>query len=187
MKRALMVAFAGLVLAVSGCSQPYGMGSGMMRGDGPGYWHGGYGMNPGMMGGDYGAGGHGMGPGMMRGDGSGPGYRHGGYGMGPGMMWGDGALDLTDEQRAKLAGIQSEFSRKQWALMEKMHEQGWHSGGFARDGKFDEQAARKAHDTMAELRKQMFENSLEAHKQIDSLLTPQQREQMQMHRGWGRR
>jgi Spy/CpxP family protein refolding chaperone len=182
MRGALMAAVAGLVLAVSGCSHPYGRA-------------------PGTMGGDYGPGGYGMGPEMMRDDGSGPGYRHGGYGMNPGMMWGDygpggygmgpgmmragGALKLTDEQRAKIAEVQSEFRRKQWSLMEKMHEQGWPSGGLSRDGKFDEQAARKAYDTMADMRKQMFENSLEAHKRIDSVLTPQQREQI--HRGWGGR
>lgn len=43
-----------------------------------------------------------MGPGLM-----------GGYGMGHGMMWGYGTsgLDLTKEQRAKVAEIQKEFSR----------------------------------------------------------------------------
>jgi len=64
----------------------YGMGPGMMGGQGYGYGMGpgmmdgqgyGYGMGPGMMGGQgYG---YGMGPGMM----GGRGY---GYGMGPGMM-----------------------------------------------------------------------------------------------------
>src|SRR5665811_863019 len=122
MKRTLIAVAAGLLLAVSGCSHPYG-----------------YGMGPGMMGGD-----------------SAP----GGYGMGPGMMWGDGpgghGLDLTDEQRTKIAEIRNEFSHKQWALMEKMHAPGWRPGDIYRDGKFDEQAARKAYDTRADMRKQMF-------------------------------
>lgn len=174
MKRTAMVVAAGLVLAVSaGCSQPYGRGSGMMMGDdGPGYRHGAYG----------------MGPGMMQGDGSGPAGWHG-YGMGRSMMWNDRALNLTDEQRTRIAEIQKEVRRKQWELMEKMHEQGWRSG--ARDGKFDEQAARKTHDDMADMRKQMFENMLDERKRIDSVLTPQQREQIQkmqpMQRGWGGR
>jgi Spy/CpxP family protein refolding chaperone len=97
----------------------------MMRGYGPGY-----GMGPGMMGG-YGQGygpGYGMGPGMMGGYGP-------GYGMGPGMMWGNGgyggcggygyglnALNLSDAQRAKIEKIQSEASRSQWEIMNKMHE-----------------------------------------------------------------
>jgi Spy/CpxP family protein refolding chaperone len=48
-----------------------------------------------------------------------------------------------------------------------------------------EQAARKAYDASAALHKQMFENHLEAQKRIDSVLTPQQREQVQQ--GWGGR
>ncbi|MBE0619015.1 MAG: Spy/CpxP family protein refolding chaperone [Burkholderiales bacterium] len=76
----------------------YGMGPGMMGGNGgPGYAAGpgyrmGYGMGPGMMNGN--GAGYGMGPGMMGGNG-GPGYAAGpgysmGYGMGPGMMYGNG-------------------------------------------------------------------------------------------------
>jgi hypothetical protein len=115
----------------------YGMGPGMMGGYGPGY-----GAGPGSMHGygpGYGPGygmGYGMGPGMMGGYGP-------GYGMGPGMMWGNGgyggcggygygygpnALNLTDAQRAKIEKIQSEASRSQWEIMNKMHEaisQGW--------------------------------------------------------------
>ena len=58
-----------------------------------------------------------------------------GYGMGPGMMWGNGgyggcggygyglnALNLSDAQRAKIEKIQSEASRSQWEIMNKMHE-----------------------------------------------------------------
>jgi Spy/CpxP family protein refolding chaperone len=196
MKLTLLAISAGLLLAVSGCSQSYGRAHGMMWGDGTGYRHGGYGMNAEMMEGDDGPEGDGMGPGMMRG--GGPGYGRGGndmnhgmmgegygpdgYSMGSGMMWGGGApLNLTEEQRAKIAEIQKEVRAKQWALMEKMHEQGWRSGGFARDGQFDEPAARKAYDAMTDLRKQMFENSLAVRKRIDSVLTPQQREQI--HRG----
>jgi Spy/CpxP family protein refolding chaperone len=156
-KRALTAATMCLFLSASAWSQPAGSGP---RG-------GGYGMGPGMMGGAYG-------PGMM-----------GGYGYGPGMMGGYGAgncgpdiPDLTNEQRAKIAGIQKEFRAKQWALMEQMHEQS-PFGGFYRDGKFDEQAARKAYDATANLHKQMFENSLEMQKRIDSVLSAKQREQLQ--------
>lgn len=157
LKRTLVAVIAGFVLAAPVWSQPYGMG-------------------PGMMGGDFGPGGYGMGPGMM-----------GGYGMGRGMMggYGLGGLNLTKEQGAKVAEIQKEFSRKQWDLMEKMHDLGWRSGDGERGGALDEQAARKTYDQMAALRKQMFENSLEAQKRIDSVLTPEQREQMR--RGWGGR
>jgi Spy/CpxP family protein refolding chaperone len=122
---------------------------------------GGYGMGPGMMGGGYG-------PGMM-----------GGYGAG---NCSPGIPDLTNEQRTKIAGIQKEFRTKQWALMEQMHEQS-PFGGFYRDGKLDEQAARKAYDVTANLHKQMFENSLEMQKRIDGVLSPKQREQLQRASG----
>lgn len=176
---ALLIAAAG-----SASAQPAGPGPGMM---------GGYGMGPGMMGG-YG-GGYGMGPGMMGGYGGGYGMgpgMMGGYGMGPGMMWGYGPggweyaiPNLTNDQRTKLTDADKNFHQKQWQLMEKMHELGYQSANVYRDGKFDEQAARKNYDAMADLRKQMFENSLELRRKIDGILTPQQREQMQ--RPWGGR
>ncbi len=185
MKRALIAAAAGLLLSIStsACSQPYGMGPGMM-GDGWGQG-GGWGMGPGMMGG-YGPGG-GCGPGMMGGWGMGPGMMGGygpGWGMGPGMMggWGPGGLNLSEEQRNKLAEADRELAAKQRALMESMHALRWGSADLYPGGKFDEQAARKAFDAMADLRKQMFELSLQAQKNTDAILTPQQREQLRQ--GW---
>lgn len=170
MKRALIAAAAGLLLSIStsACSQPYGMSPGMM---GPGMMGDGWGMGPGMMGG-YGPGG-GCGPGMM-----------GGWGMGPGMMggWGPGGLNLSEEQRNKLAEANRELAAKQRTLMESMHALHWRSADLYPGGNFDEQAARKAFDTMADLRKQMFELSLQARKSTDAILTPQQREQLRQ--GW---
>ena len=61
-----------------------------------------------------------MGPGMKGPEMMGPGM------MGSGMMAGFGSyrgIDLSDEQRTKIAEIQKEVSRKQSDLMGKMHEQ----------------------------------------------------------------
>jgi Spy/CpxP family protein refolding chaperone len=190
MKRKLLAASAAVLLgtATAACSQPYGgMGPGMMGGygqGGQGYGQGqgygpgfgpGYGMGPGMMGG---YGGYGMGPGMMGG--------YGGYGMGPGMMGGYGGNgygpDLNAEQRAKVSEIQQEFAQKHWELMGSMHRQGGPMNEAFGPGSFDEKAARKAYETMAEAQKQMFEASLQMRKRIDAVLTPEQREQM--GRGW---
>lgn len=136
------------------------------------------GRGPGMMGG-YGSGMMGgYGPGMMGGYGAG---MMGGYGAGG---WGPNIPDLTNEQRTKIADIQKDLRKKQWALMEKMHED-FASTNFYRSGKFDEQAARKAYDASASLHKQMFDNFIDAQKRIDSVLTPQQHEQLQ--RAWGGR
>lgn len=112
--------------------------------------------------------GYGMGPGMM-----------GGYGMHGGMMRGYGyeRLDLSAEQRAKLADIERDVSRKQWELMQSMHSQDVHMHDFYwRD--IDEAAARKSYQAMSQAHQQMFETMLEARKRFDSVLTPEQREQL---------
>jgi len=171
-KRAALAIAASLLLAVPAMSQPYGPG--MM---------GGYGGGPGMMGG-YG-GGWGMGPGMMGGYG-GP----GGYGMGPGMMGGYGGdvyagLDLSADQRKKIADIREQTSKAMWQLMGTMHEQGYHMNGMMGPGALDEQAARKAYDTMAATHKAMFDMQLEARRKIDAVLTQEQRDKLR--KAWGNR
>jgi Spy/CpxP family protein refolding chaperone len=175
MKRTLMAAAAALLAAPVWAQMGPGMGPGMM--------------GPGMMGG------YGMGPGTMEGYGYGPGMMGlgamGGYGMGPGMMgpgtmgpgYGAfGGLGLSDEQRARIAEIQHEVSRKQWDLMGKMHEQRYQMHQFDAQGKLDDGAARKAYQAMGEAHKAMFETMLDARKRIDSVLTKEQREQLR--RGW---
>lgn len=166
----LSAALAALALATTVAAQPYGPG--MMGGAGPGA--GGYGYGPGMMGG-WGD----MGPGMM-----------GGGGMGPGMMggWGGGAfadLDLSKEQRDKIADIQGDVRRQHWAMMRSMQQQDWHMADAWRDGSFDEQAARKAFDAMTTQRKAMFDLMIDAQKRLDAVLTSAQREQLK--RRWGGR
>lgn len=169
------------------------MGPGMMGGYGPGgYGPGGYRMGPGMMWGygaaeDYGPG-YGMGPGMMWRYGRGPAMM-GTYG--PGMMgafgWGsERALGLSDEQRKQIAAIQEEFSRKQWDLMGRMHEQRDRLFRSQSSGEADDAAARKAYQVMADARKALFDSSVEARKRIDAVLTKEQREQLQsdFHCGW---
>ena len=147
---------AGLLVAGLAAAQPYGMGPGMM---------GGYGYGPGA----------GYGMGYIAGP--------GGYGMGPGMMGGGfrgdayAGLDLTAEQRQKIAAIEQSTAKGQWQLMGTMHEQGYvmHGNGA---GALDEAAARKSFDAMSDARKAMFELQIDARKKIDAVLTPQQREQL---------
>lgn len=181
----------------------YGMGPGMMGGYGPNYaggawqggdvgahprgWaHGGYGgyggYGPGMMGG-YG----GYGPGMMGGYGGGFGPAmmagYGGYGMGPWMMGGFGAYggwgvnpQLSDAQRTKVVGIEKALFDKQWPLMQSMQKVMFESWGQAADGKLDVDAIMKRATALSQVRLQMLRNRLEAAKQIDAVLTPQQRD-----------
>lgn len=160
--RKLAVVIAAAVIAASAGAQPYGYGPGPMGGPG-------YGMGPGMMGG-WGGGG-GWGPGMMGGGGPG---------------WGQGALaglDLSKEQRDKIADIEAEVRAKERALMRSMHDLDWRMGDAWQDGRFDEQAARQAFDAMSAVRRQMFDLWVDSRKQIDAVLTPAQREQLQKRAG----
>ena len=145
----------------------YGMGPGMM---GPG-WGGGYGMGPGMMGPGYG---YGMGPGMMGSFGP-------DYGMGSGTMFGYGTrsdLNLSAEQRSKIAKIQNDVRRKHWEIMGKMQdEQALMNEQFESESR-DDAALSKSYRKMSELRQQMFDLSLSAQKQIDAVLTKEQRDKM---------
>lgn len=150
-------------------------------GDGPGIMGGGHGhgMGSGMMGlgmmGGHGRG-YGMGPGMMGGWGP-------GYGMGSGMMGGYGAgpgfdLNLTEEQRGKIAKIQDEVRRKQWELMGKIHDEQRQMNEQYRSDDRDDAALSKSYRKMSDLRQQMFDLSLSAEKQIDAALTKEQRDKL---------
>lgn len=170
-------ALAAVVMAVSvplALAQTPDYGPGMMGG------YGAYGMGPGMMGG---YGGYGMGPGMMGGYGMGPGMMGGyggGYGMGPGMMYGyrggyggGAGLNLTDEQRGKIGKIQQDLRSKQWDLMGKIQDE------YARRADAsDDAAASKAEEQITALQQQMFANATAARKQMEAVLTKEQRQQL---------
>jgi len=195
----MQIAQAGTAQAPQGMGpgmmgQGQGMGPGMMgQGYGPGMMGQGYGpgmmgqgYGPGMMGQGYGPGmmGQGMGPGMMgygmMGQGMGPGMM-GGM-MGPGMMYGANpyaSLDLSADQRTKISAIQEGLWRKQWDLMGRMHEERYHMHQLMSGAVTDEAAARKAYQAMADAHKQMFDSMLAARKQIDAVLTKEQRDKLQ--------
>jgi Spy/CpxP family protein refolding chaperone len=146
-------------LAASGAAFAQGYGRGMMGGYGPG-----------MM--------EGYGPGMM-----GP----GGYPMGPGMMWGYArqayaGLELTPDQRKKLAEIEDQASQAQWKLMGTMHQQRFQVQESFAPGAVDEAAARKAFDSLSATRKAIFDLMLDARKRMDAVLTKEQREQLRRAR-----
>jgi Spy/CpxP family protein refolding chaperone len=152
---------------------------------GPGY---GYGMGPGMMGG-YGPGYAG---GAWQRGAVGPharGWARGGYGsyggFGPGMMGGFGAYGgwgvnpkLTDAQRTKVVSIEKALFDKQWPLMQSMQKVMFEAWGQAAGDKFDVDAIMKRATALSDLRLQMLRNRLEAVRQMDAVLTPQQRESL---------
>jgi Spy/CpxP family protein refolding chaperone len=137
------------------------------------------GMGPGMMGGD--GGGYGMGSGTMGGN---------EYGMRPGMMFGYtneaySGLDLTPEQKKSIASIHKQASKGMWQHMGTVHGQGYHMQGLFGSGPLDEPAARKSFNSMIEAQTAMFELQLGARKQIDAILTQDQRDKLRRH--WGSR
>jgi Spy/CpxP family protein refolding chaperone len=89
-------------------------------------------------------------------------------------------LDLSAEQRKKIADMQRETAKAQWQLMGTMHQQGYHMYGMYGPG-IEEADARKAFQTMADTQKAMFEMQLEARKKIDAVLTKEQREQLRRY------
>jgi len=96
--------------------------------------------------------------------------------MGPGMMGAYGALDLSSEQRAKIAEIQSGMRQTHWALMGTMQEAQYKLAELESQGKLDDPAARQAYDAMALAHRQMFDSMLDARKRMNEVLTPRQRE-----------
>lgn len=163
-----------------------GYGPGMMGGYGRGGMMGGYGYGPGP---GYG---QGYGPGMMGGygrggmmGGYGPGY---GHGYGPGMM-GLGplqALDLNEQQLAKINQLQDETRRKNWSVMGKLQDEQAHMRDLFSADKRDPAAIGKQAMKIAELRRQLLEASVEAHNRIEALLTKEQKDQLRSYRrrGW---
>ena len=168
MKRTLLAIAATTLMATSAYAQPGGWGPGMMDGYGPGPgWGGmmdGYGRGPGSHG-------------MMDGYGRGPGWQGT---MGPQMGFGLDyrSLKLSDEQRDKILAIERAASGKRWELMGRMREQGLRMHESDATGKLDDDALRKNYQAMSEAHKAMFEASLQARKDIQAVLTPEQREQL---------
>ena len=169
----LFGAIANLSAAEPASDWQNGMGPGMMGGYGPGN-----GMGPGMMGG-YGPG-YGMGPGMMGG------YEPG-YGMGHGMM-GRGnfrELNLSEEQKTKIAQIRHEMRTKQWAVMAEMMDAQDKLQELYDADKQDSAAINKQYKVIEDLRSQMVDNSVDAHNRINSILTKEQREKAREWDGRG--
>jgi len=147
-------------------------------GGGPGYGPG-YGPGPGMSG-------YGYGTGMM--GGYGPGYGRG-FGPGGGRGFGPGgglaALDLSSEQRDKIAVIQEENRRKNWDAMGQMRAEEFKLRQMFNADKVDSNAVAEQQKKVDELRRQMLKSRVDARNQIAAILTPEQRKQFRQFSPWG--
>lgn len=169
---ALALIGAAPALQAEQANRPCPDGPGMMGSSGMGPGMGGYG--PGMMGG------YGMGPGMGGGYGMGPGMM-GGYGMGPGMMmgpyWGSG-LDLTDEQQTRINKIQDDTRTSHWNLMKDMMNQQARLRDLHLAPKRNDAAIDSAYKEIGKLQQRMYDDSVQAQKRMEAILTKEQQEKL---------
>jgi len=137
--------------------------------------------------------GPGYGPGLGYGPGSGygPGYGRGmmgGYGPGNGSGYGRGyglaALKLTPEQSEKIAAIQEENRKKNWGTMGETRSETFKLRRMLSAENVDPKAVTEQQKKVDELRRQMLQSRLESHKQVEAVLTPEQRKQFRQYRPW---
>jgi Spy/CpxP family protein refolding chaperone len=128
-------------------------------------------------------GGYGPGPGMMggygRGYGPGPGYGRG-YGPGGGLA----ALNLSDEQRDKIAAIQEEHRKKNWDRMGQMRSEQFKLRRMYSAEKVDPAAVGEQQKKVDDLRRQVIQSRVEARNQVQAVLTPEQRKQFRQFGPW---
>jgi Spy/CpxP family protein refolding chaperone len=136
-------------------------------GYGPGGMGGGYG--PGMMGGGYGGG-------MM--GGYGPGMMMDGYG---GPM---AALKLTDEQQDKLFALQEANRKKNWDTMSTMRSEMFKLQRMYNAESVDSKALLEQQKKVDDVRRQMIASRLDMRKQMESVLTPEQKKQLHQFGPW---
>ena len=159
--------------ALSQGGPPPGAGPG--SGYGPGMMGGGYGYGPGMMGGGYGPG-----PGMM---GGGPGYGQGMMG-GRGAMGGYAALDLTDDQRQKLAALGEQARRKSWDAMGQLQSEQYRLRELLHADPVNASAVVDQQLKVDELRRQILKSRVEARNEKAATLTPDQRKRLRETGPW---
>jgi Spy/CpxP family protein refolding chaperone len=133
----------------------------------------------------YGQGMGGQGIGMMGGQGMG---MMGGQGMGMQGAGGDmfAALNLTDEQREKIASIREQNRTKNWAAMGEARSEQFKLRSMYRADKLDADKIVEQQKKVDELRRQMLKSRVEAHNQMAAVLTPEQRKLMRQHAPWWR-
>jgi Spy/CpxP family protein refolding chaperone len=130
----------------------------------------------------------GMGYGPGNGYGPGMGYGPGGGGRGGTMMgYGRGglaALDLSDAQAEKIFAIQDAQHQKNWPTMTKMRSEMFKLRRMYYDDKSDPKAVAEQQKKVDELRRAMLQSRLESRKQIEAVLTPEQRKQLRQSGPW---
>jgi len=122
----------------------------------------------------------GQGYGMM--GGYGPGMMGGGAGMmmGQGMMGGPmmASLKLTDQQEDKLFALHEQMRAKNFATMGKVHSEQFKLYRLMKGETPDSKAVLEQQKKVDDVRREMFATHLEMRKQVEAILTPEQRKQL---------
>jgi len=106
-----------------------------------------------------------------------------GYGPGPGAA----ISGLTDEQRDKIAVIREQNRSKNWGTMGQVQAEQFKLRQMYSAEKIDSAGILKQQEKVDELRRQMLKSRLEARKEIEAVLTPEQRKQMRQMGPWWQR
>jgi len=108
--------------------------------------------------------------------------------MGPGMMgWRNyRELNLGADQKSKISQIRQEMRTKQWAIMGEIMDAQDNLQDLYDVDKQDGAAINKQYKEIEDLRRQMVDNSVDAHNRINGILTKEQREKSrESGRGYG--
>ena len=118
--------------------------------------------------------GAGRGPGMMGGPG-GPGY---------GRQGGLAALDLTDEQREKLATLREQARRKSWDTMGQLRSEQFRLRQMFRGEAVDVAAVIDQQKKVDDLRRQLMQSRLEMRNEMVATLTADQKKRLREGGPW---
>jgi len=109
-----------------------------------------------------------------------------GPGHGPGMMGGFGfaGLKLTDEQQEKLFAIQEQNHAKHFATMTKVRAEAYKLHRLSSADSVDAKAVLEQQNKIDELRREMLASRLEMRRQVEAVLTAEQRKQTREYGPW---
>jgi Spy/CpxP family protein refolding chaperone len=94
------------------------------------------------------------------------------------------SLNLTDEQREKIQTIQESNRQKNWATMGEVRTEMFKLRRMASADNADTNAVVEQQKKVDDLRRQMLASRLEARKQVEVVLTPEQRKTFRQYRPW---
>jgi len=104
----------------------------------------------------------------------------GGYGRGSGA----GISGLTDEQRDKIAAIREQHRQKNWGTMGQVQAEQFKLRRMYSADRIDSAAILEQQKKVDELRRQMLKSRLEGRREIEAVLTPEQRKQLRQMGPW---